>query len=83
MDRVNNENIAKLKSEAFSYSCMDFFDWRPEHRDDKALEKNTRVMEDGSGCLIALVRIIIQDLICVHSLTLLFRRSIAMKPPPD
>jgi hypothetical protein len=56
VDRVNNENIAKLRFKAYSYKCLDYFDWRPEHRDDKSLERNARLMDDGSGNLLALVR---------------------------
>lgn len=54
VDRTNNENINKLAAVARTYKCIDHFDWKPHHRDDKSLEKNTRLADDGNGTLHAL-----------------------------
>lgn len=56
VDRVNNENIAKLPSEPHRYKCADRFRWNEHHRGDQSLEKNAREANDGSGTLQALVR---------------------------
>jgi ATP-dependent DNA helicase PIF1 len=48
VDRVNNENISKLPSDAITYKCVDHFNWKDHHRDDSSLEKNTRPGEDGT-----------------------------------
>jgi ATP-dependent DNA helicase PIF1 len=55
VDRVNNENIAKLPAKPRDYKCMDHFSWKEHHQDDSSLEKNTRLAADGSGTLNALV----------------------------
>lgn len=48
VDRVNNENIAKIQSVARVYNCLDHFDWPENHRSDRTLEKNTYRLPDGS-----------------------------------
>lgn len=53
VDRVNNENIAKLPAQAITYKCVDHFDWKTHHREEASLEKNTRPGDDGT--LLALV----------------------------
>ncbi|CAO2657621.1 Nn.00g037470.m01.CDS01 [Neocucurbitaria sp. VM-36] len=54
VDRVNNENISRLPSEARTYKCVDHFNWKEHHKDDRSLEKNTREADDGTGTLHAL-----------------------------
>lgn len=48
VDRINNENISKLPSQAITYKCVDHFDWKIHHRDDTSLEKNARPGDDGT-----------------------------------
>jgi hypothetical protein len=64
VDRINNENIAKLPSEARTYKCIDHFSWKDHHKNDTSLEKNTRPGEDDT--LAALVCM----LHCLHDLML-------------
>lgn len=47
VDRVNNENIAKLPSVARKYQCKDTFDWKEHHRDDLSLQKYTKQEYNG------------------------------------
>ncbi|CBX94541.1 hypothetical protein LEMA_P120320.1 [Plenodomus lingam JN3] len=54
VDRTNNENINKLAAAPHRYKCVDHFEWREHHRDDKSLQKNTRLAEDDNGTLHAL-----------------------------
>ena len=54
VDRVNNENISRLPSQAISYKCVDFFEWKSHHKDDKSLEKYSRRL-DGDDTLQQLV----------------------------
>jgi ATP-dependent DNA helicase PIF1 len=53
VDRINNENIHRLPSEALTYKCVDHFSWKDHHKNDTSLEKNTRPGENGT--LVALV----------------------------
>jgi ATP-dependent DNA helicase PIF1 len=48
VDRINNENINKLPSQAITYKCVDYFDWKTHHREDTSMEKNSRPGEDGT-----------------------------------
>lgn len=57
VDRVNKENISRLPAATRTYKCLDHFDWKDHHREDSSLEKNSRLADDGSGTLHALVSI--------------------------
>lgn len=48
VDRVNNENIARIRSAARSYKCIDHFRWSENHKDDRTMERNTFRMPDGT-----------------------------------
>lgn len=62
MDRINNENVAKLASQAITYKCLDHFSWKDHHRDESSLEKNLRPGEiDGTlHALVCLITILVE-----------------------
>jgi hypothetical protein len=62
VDRINNENVAKLPSQVITYKCLDHFSWKDHHRDELSLEKNLRPGEiDGTlHALVCLITILLE-----------------------